>query len=272
MLLGQWLNRGIPSQQPLFLSRLAVKTPRQRADILLQTQGLAETPAKAQALIMAGCVYAGTRRVAKAAELLPADTELHIKGKEHDFVSRGALKLQAALDHFTINPAGKICLDVGASTGGFSELLLRRGATRVYAVDVGTNQLDWKLRSDARVTCLERCDARSLTPELIPQAPQLITADVSFVSLTLALPAALRLAAQDATAILLIKPQFELPPQEVPVGGVVTYETARQAMCKKIETWLHDALGWHVLGIIPSPITGRDGNQEYLIAAHNRMA
>ncbi len=256
-----------PVAAATILSCFAVKTPRQRADILLQTQGLAESSAKALALIMAGQVYAGTRRVEKAAELLPADAELHIKGKEHDFVSRGALKLQAALDHFAVNPASKICLDVGASTGGFTELLLRKGAIQVYAVDVGTNQLDWKLRNDARVNCLEQCDARTLTPERIPQAPQLITADVSFISLTLALPAALRLAAPDATAILLIKPQFELPPHQVPPGGVVTDAAAQQAMCGKVQSWLQDAMGWNVLGLIPSPITGRDGNQEYLIAA-----
>lgn len=251
------------------LSCQAVKTPRQRADILLQVQGLADSPAKARALIMTGCVYAGTRRVEKAAELLPAGTELHIKGKEHDFVSRGALKLQAALDHFAVSPAGKVCLDVGASTGGFTELLLRRGAIQVYAVDVGTNQLDWKLRNDPRVTSLERCDARTLTSALIPEAPRLITADISFVSLTIALPAALRLAAPTATAILLIKPQFELPAHEVPPGGIVTDTAAQQAMCDKVQAWLQEAIGWRVQGIIPSPITGRDGNQEYLIGAHN---
>lgn len=249
-----------------------MKTPRQRADILLQAQGLADTPGKALALIMAGQVYAGTKRIAKAAELLPAGTELHLKGKEHDFVSRGALKLQAALDHFAVNPAGLVCLDVGASTGGFTELLLRRGATQVYAVDVGTNQLDWKLRNDPRVISLERCDARTLTSALIPQPPRLITADVSFISLTVALPAALRLAAPAASAILLIKPQFELPAHDVPPGGIVTDTAAQRAMCDKVQSWLQDPMGWKVQGIIPSPITGRDGNQEYLIAAHNRMA
>ncbi len=249
-----------------------MKTPRQRTDLLLQSQGLADSPAKALALIMAGRVYVGTRRIEKAAELLPADVELSIKGKDHDFVSRGALKLQAGLDHFVINPAGKICLDVGASTGGFTELLLRRGAAEVIAVDVGTNQLDWKLRNDPRVTCLERCDARTLTSALIPQAPQLITADVSFLSLTLALPVALRLAASDAAAILLIKPQFELPAQDVPSGGIVTDPAAQQAMIEKVRSWLQQVMGWRVAGVIPSPITGRDGNQEYLIAAHNRMA
>lgn len=251
---------------------LAVKIPRQRADIIMQNQGLADSPAKAAALIMAGCVYAGTRRIEKAAQLLPADTGLRLKDKEHDFVSRGALKLQAALDYFDINASGKLCLDVGASTGGFTELLLQRGAEHVYAVDVGTNQLDWKLRSDSRVTSLERCDARTLTPQLIPQAPQLITADVSFISLKLALPAALRLAASSATAILLIKPQFELPPHQVPAGGVVTDLAAQQATCRTVQIWLQEVMEWHIMGIIPSPITGRDGNQEYLIAAHNQRA
>ena len=246
-----------------------MSTPQKmRADTLLVTQGLAETPAKAQALIMAGAVYVVTRRIDKPAELLPAETRLRLKSKEHDFVSRGALKLQAALDQFKLDPTERICLDIGASTGGFTELLLRRGAKHVYAVDVGTNQLDWKLRQDARVTVLEQTDARNLTPALIPQAPTFLTADISFAGLRHVLPTALGLVAPQAIAILLIKPQFELPRAQVPKGGVVTDAAARDAVCATIQTWLENTMGWTTCGPIPSPITGAEGNQEYLLVAH----
>lgn len=240
---------------------------KSRADTMLVAQGLAETPAKAQALIMAGAVYAETRRIDKPAELLSAATLLRLKSKEHDFVSRGALKLQAALDQFKLDPTDRICLDIGASTGGFTELLLRRGARHVYAVDVGTNQLDWKLRQDARVTVLEQTDARDLTPDLIPQAPTFLTADISFAGLRHVLPAALGLLATPAIAVLLIKPQFELPRAQVPKRGVVTDAAAREAVCATIQSWLEDRMGWTTVGLIPSPITGAEGNQEYLLVA-----
>lgn len=241
-----------------------------RADALLVAQGLAASPAKAQALIMAGTVYWATRRIAKPAELLPADTVLHLKGKAHDFVSRGALKLQAALDAFRLDPTGQICLDIGASTGGFTELLLRRGARHVYAVDVGTNQLDWRLRQDARVTVLEQTDARSLSPALIPQTPGFLTADISFAGLRQMLPAALGLVAPDATAVLLIKPQFELPRAQVPKGGVVTDTAAQAEVCHAIQDWLAGQFSWTIIGLIPSPITGAEGNQEFLLAARKK--
>lgn len=243
------------------------RAPRIRADQQLVAQGLAATPAKAQALIMAGLVLHETRRIAKPAELLPADAVLRLKSKEHDFVSRGALKLQAALDSFSLDPAEKSCLDIGASTGGFTELLLRRGARHVYAVDVGTNQLDWKLRQDPRVTVLEQTDARNLTPALIPQAPAFLTADISFAGLRQTLPIALGLAAPQATAVLLIKPQFELPRAAVPKGGVVTDLDAHAAVCAAVQEWLEQTMGWDIIGRIPSPITGAEGNQEYLLAA-----
>lgn len=246
------------------------KPGKQRADLLLQQQGLADTTAKAQALIMSGTVYADTRRIAKAAELLPADTMLHIKGKGHDFVSRGALKLQAALDQFAIDVTEADGLDIGASTGGFTELLLRRGANHVYAVDVGTNQLAWKLRSDARVTVLEQCDARRLNHDLIPQPPSIITADISFASLLTVMPIPLGLAAPGATTILLIKPQFELAPTQVPPGGVVTDTALQQTVCTKVQDWLINVMGWTLIGLIPAPITGADGNQEFLLAARKK--
>ncbi len=248
----------------------AAKPGKRRADLLLQEQGLAASSAKAQALIMSGTVYADTRRIDKVAELLPADTKLHIKGKGHDFVSRGALKLQAALDRFAIDMTDAVGLDIGASTGGFTELLLRRGARHVYAVDVGTNQLAWKLRSDARVTTLEQCDARRLTPALIPVPPHIVTADISFTSLLPVMPVPLGLAAPGAHAILLIKPQFELPPAQVPPGGVVRDPAAQQAVCSQVQDWLAQQMGWTILGLIPAPITGADGNQEYLLAARKK--
>lgn len=238
-----------------------------RTDALLVAQGLAESPAQAQALIMAGLVFHNTRRIAKPAELLPADSVLRLKGKAHDFVSRGALKLQAALDAFRLDPTGKICLDIGASTGGFTELLLRRDARHVFAVDVGTNQLDWKLRQDARVTVLEQTDARSLSSALIPHPPDFLTADISFAGLRQILPAALGLVAPDALAVLLIKPQFELPRVQVPKGGVVTDKAAQAETCRTIQNWLSEQFSWTIIGLIPSPITGAEGNQEFLLAA-----
>ncbi|MEJ0063244.1 MAG: TlyA family RNA methyltransferase [Alphaproteobacteria bacterium] len=240
---------------------------KQRADLALVRQGLADGEDKARALIMSGAVYAENRRIDKPSESIGAKEILRVKGKAHDYVSRGALKLVAALDHFNIGPMGKICLDVGASTGGFTEALLRRGAAKVYAVDSGTNQLDWKLRSDPRVIVHERCNARALDRAIIPEAPQIIVADVSFISLTVALPAALGLAASDAQFVALIKPQFEATREDVGDGGIVRDEAVRQAACDKIQAWLERDMKWAILGLIESPITGHDGNKEYLIAA-----
>jgi 23S rRNA (cytidine1920-2'-O)/16S rRNA (cytidine1409-2'-O)-methyltransferase len=252
-----------------------IKPPQNRADLALVTQGLAPDQAKAQALIMSGVVYAGTRRIDKAATMIGADEILRVKTKAtergHDYVSRGALKLIAALDHFAIDPLDKICADIGASTGGFTEVLLRRGAAKIYAVDSGTNQLDWKLRQDPRVVVMEQTSARSLTAAMIPDAPRLIVADVSFMSLTLALPAILALAAPDAQLVALIKPQFEADPAAVASGGIVTDAAVRTAACAKVQNWLATTMQWPVLGIIDSPITGHDGNHEYLIAAQRRL-
>lgn len=249
-----------------------MNTPiKQRADYALVIQGLAPDQAKAQALIMSGVVYAGTRRIDKAATMINADEVLRLKTKAsergHDYVSRGALKLIAALDHFAIDAKGKTCADIGASTGGFTEVLLRRGAAKIYAVDSGTNQLDWKLRQDPRVVVLEQTSARSLTAATIPDAPHLIVADVSFMSLTIALPAILGLATPDAHLVALIKPQFEADPAAVASGGIVTNAAVRTTACTKVQNWLATTMQWPVLGIIDSPITGHDGNHEYLIAA-----
>ncbi len=244
---------------------------KHRADLALIAQGLAPDKARALALIMSGMVYAGTQRIDKPGDMIAADAELTVKTRivtrGHDYVSRGGIKLAAALDHFAINPSDKICLDIGASTGGFTDVLLRRGATKIYAVDSGTNQLDWKLRQDTRVVVMEQTSVRTLTRAMIPDAPQLIVADVSFMSLTQALPAALALAAPDARLVALIKPQFEAAPGQIGAGGIVKDASVQAAACDDIRDWLELAMKWRCHGLIDSPITGQDGNREYLIAA-----
>lgn len=238
-----------------------------RLDQLLVERGLAENRTRAQALILAGLVYSDTRRLDKAGQQLPDETPLTIKGREHPWVSRGGVKLDHGLHHFAIDPRGKICLDVGASTGGFTDVLLAGGAARVYAVDVGWGQLAWKLRRDDRVVVLERTNARDLTPELIPEAVDLIASDVSFISLEKALPASLDLAAPGALLVALIKPQFEAGRQAVGKGGVVRDPEVRRRVCERIAAWLAAQPGWCVLGVEESPITGPEGNVEHLIAA-----
>jgi 23S rRNA (cytidine1920-2'-O)/16S rRNA (cytidine1409-2'-O)-methyltransferase len=192
---------------------------------------------------------------------------LELRQDEQPYVSRGGVKLAHALDHFRLDPEGLVALDIGASTGGFTDVLLRRGASCVYAVDVGYGQLDWRLRNDARVRVLERQNARSLTRAEIPEPPQLVVADVSFISLRQALPAALALATPDACLVALIKPQFEVGKGQVGKGGVVRDAALHQAVCDDIAHWLADEQGWGVLGIVESPITGPKGNREFLIAA-----
>ena len=184
----------------------------------------------------------------------------------HPYVSRGGVKLAAALDHFALSPEGRVCLDLGASTGGFTQVLLERGATHVYAVDVGHDQLHAKLRSDPRVSALDGLNARDLTVAKVPQAPQAITADVSFISLKLALPPALHLAAKDAWAVMLVKPQFEVGPRGVAKGGIVRDASAREAAVAEVTGWMK-AQGWQMIGTMDSPITGGEGNREYLLAA-----
>lgn len=240
---------------------------KQRADVLLVARGLAESRTRAQALIMAGLVYAGTARVAKPGDLLAEEKELSVKGQEHPYVSRGGVKLAHALEFFALSPAGRVCLDVGASTGGFTDVLLRHGAGHVYAVDVGHGQLAWKLRNDPRVTALEKTNARHLTAEIIPQPLDAVVCDASFIGLRTVLPAALALCAAGAFAVALIKPQFEAGPEHVGKGGVVRDPAVHAAVCARIETWWAGLAGWKVLGLTPSPITGPEGNREFLIAA-----
>lgn len=230
-------------------------------------RGLAESRTRAQALILAGLVYSDTRRLDKAGQQLPEETPLSVKGREHPWVSRGGIKLAHGLRHFGVDPADQVCIDVGASTGGFTDVLLTKGAARVYAVDVGRGQLAWKLRQDSRVVVLERTNARDLSPALIPEPVDLITSDVSFISLEKALPAPLALAAPTAAIVALIKPQFEAGKGAVGKSGVVRDPEVRQRVCARIEAWLAAQPGWRVLGVEESPITGPDGNVEYLIAA-----
>ncbi|MGX7345378.1 TlyA family RNA methyltransferase [Acetobacter pasteurianus] len=240
---------------------------RRRVDQLLVDRGLVESRTKAQALIMAGLVFSGEKRVAKAGDQVPEDAPLQVRGQEHPWVSRGGCKLAHAIEHFGLSPEGRICLDVGASTGGFTDVLLTHGAKHVYAVDVGHGQLAWKLRSDPRVTVLEKCNARYLDNTTIPEAPSVVVCDASFIGLRTVLPAALALTAENAWAVALIKPQFEAGRDQIGAKGVVRDPAVHDAVCETIFSWWSSLPGWKVLGIEPSPITGPEGNREFLIAA-----
>lgn len=228
---------------------------------------MAESRSRAQALIIAGLVWSGDRRVDKPGAGIEIDAVLEVRGPEHPWVSRGGVKLAHALDHFDIDPSGAVALDIGASTGGFTDVLLTRGARRVYAVDVGHGQLAWKLRQDPRVTVLERVNARYLTREQIPEPPDLIVCDASFISLTVVLPAALALAAPASRLIALIKPQFEVGKGRVGKGGVVRDVALHREVCDVIARWLGAQQSWHVEGITESPIRGPEGNVEFLVYA-----
>jgi 23S rRNA (cytidine1920-2'-O)/16S rRNA (cytidine1409-2'-O)-methyltransferase len=240
---------------------------KQRVDTLLVARGLAESRARAQALVLAGVVWSAGRRLDKPGTSLAPDAALEVRGPDHPWVSRGGIKLAHALDHFKIEVGGAIALDIGASTGGFTDVLLERGARHVYAVDVGHGQLAWKLRQDARVSVLERVNARYLTPGEIVEAPDLIVCDASFIGLTVVLPAALALAAPAARLVALIKPQFEVGKGRVGKGGVVRDPALHREVCERITAWLEAQPGWHVEGVIPSPIRGPEGNIEFLVFA-----
>ena len=227
-------------------------------------RGLTETRARAQALILAGKVFSGDRRVDKAGQIIPAGAPLEVKGQDHPWVSRGGVKLAHGLAHFALSPAGRTCLDVGASTGGFTDVLLANGAARVIAVDVGHGQLAWKLRSDPRVVVRERTNARHLT---LDEPVQALVCDASFIGLRTILPAPLACCVPGAWAIALIKPQFEAGPAEIGKNGVVRDPAVHRAVCGSIASWWAALPGWTVLGIEPSPITGPEGNREFLIAA-----
>jgi 23S rRNA (cytidine1920-2'-O)/16S rRNA (cytidine1409-2'-O)-methyltransferase len=240
---------------------------KRRADQLLVEQGLAESRAKAQALILAGLVSAAGKRIDKPGTALREDTELTLAGRDHPWVSRGGVKLAFALDNFGIDPSGQTALDIGASTGGFTDVLLTKGAARVHAVDVGRGQLAWKLRQDPRVTVHEGVNARYLSRAEIPEPIDFVTCDASFIGLATVLPAALNLTAEHAQLVALIKPQFEAGPGEVGKGGVVREPEIHRAVCERITAWVGAQPGWQVVGIAESPITGPAGNREFLIYA-----
>jgi 23S rRNA (cytidine1920-2'-O)/16S rRNA (cytidine1409-2'-O)-methyltransferase len=237
-----------------------------RADQLLVERGLAESRSRAQALIMAGLVFAGERKLAKAGEMLAPDAVLDVRGKDHPWVSRGGLKLDHGLTHFGLNVAGAVALDVGSSTGGFTDVLLTRGAAKVYAVDVGTNQLAWKLRQDPRVVVHEQTNARALTPTHIPGPVDVVVCDASFIALSKVLDVPLSFAREGAHLIALVKPQFEAGRAEVGKGGVVRDPAVHERVCADAAAWVQSK-GWRVLGITPSPITGPEGNVEFLLGA-----
>jgi 23S rRNA (cytidine1920-2'-O)/16S rRNA (cytidine1409-2'-O)-methyltransferase len=239
-------------------------TTRMRADRLLVERGLFESRAKAQAAIAAGLVTADDAPVGKPSDEIAADARL-TAAPAHPYVSRGGVKLAAALDHFGFDPAGLACLDVGASTGGFTEVLIARGARRVYAVDVGHAQLHARLRAQAQVLVFEHTDIRGLAASQLPEPPAFVTVDVSFISLKLVLPAALALARQPARLVALIKPQFEAGRSQLK-KGIVRDPQVHAAVCDDITATVA-SLGWTVTGIMPSPIVGGDGNREFFIAA-----
>ena len=242
------------------------KPAKARIDQLLVERGLAESRARAQALVLAGLVFAGEVKLAKPGQTLPADAPLEVRGRDHPWVSRGGIKLAHALDHFALDPAGVVAMDIGSSTGGFTDVLLTRGAAHVFAVDSGTNQLAWKLRQDPRVTVLEQLSARLLTPEHLTQPCNWVVCDASFIALAKVLDVPLRLAAPACQLVALIKPQFEVGRGEVGKGGVVRDPALHARVCDEVQAWL-EGLGWRVQGIAQSPITGPEGNVEFLIAA-----
>jgi 23S rRNA (cytidine1920-2'-O)/16S rRNA (cytidine1409-2'-O)-methyltransferase len=240
---------------------------RRRADQMLVERGLVESRARAQALILAGKVFTGEQRIAKAGDMLREDAALEVRGQDHPWVSRGGLKLQRAIQHFALSPAGLVCLDIGASTGGFTDVLLHHGALRVHAVDVGHGQLAWRLRTDPRVVVHERTNARYLDAAAIAEPVGALVCDASFIGLATVLPAPLGLCAPGAWAIALIKPQFEAGPAAVGSKGVVRDPAVHEQVCVRIQDWWSDLPGWNVLGVTDSPITGPEGNREFLIAA-----
>jgi len=240
---------------------------KQRADIALLERGLVDSRTKAQALIMAGKVFSGERRIDKAGQPVAADAPLEVRGQDHPWVSRGGLKLDHAVSHFGVALSGAVCVDLGASTGGFTDVLLARGATRVYAVDVGRSQLHWKLRQDDRVIVLESINARHLSRAEVPEAVDVITCDVSFIGLEKVLPPAMALAAPGARLVALIKPQFQVGKGQVGKGGVVRDPALHDQVCEEIRAFIAAQPGWQVLGLTESPITGPEGNKEFLIGA-----
>ncbi len=239
-----------------------------RVDQLLVDRGLAESRTRAQALIMAGLVFAGERKIEKPGQTLAEDAPLDVRGRDHPWVSRGGIKLAHAIDHFALDPSGAVAIDVGSSTGGFTDVLLSKGAVRVYAVDSGTNQLAWKLRQDPRVTVHEQTSARLLTAVHIPEPIDWIVCDASFIALSKVLPVPLGFARSGARLVALVKPQFEAERHEVGKGGVIRDPAIHARVCEATAAWL-TSIGWRVDGVVESPITGPEGNREFLVSACN---
>jgi 23S rRNA (cytidine1920-2'-O)/16S rRNA (cytidine1409-2'-O)-methyltransferase len=237
-----------------------------RADQLLVSRDLAESRTRAQALIMAGAVFSGERKIAKAGEMLAEDAPLEVRGKDHPWVSRGGIKLDHGLTEFGFDVTGAVALDVGSSTGGFTDVLLSRGAAKVYAIDVGTNQLAWKLRQDPRVIVHEQTNARYLDAATVPEPVDIVVCDASFIALSKVLEAPLKLARSGAKLVALVKPQFEAGREEVGKGGVVRDPAVHSRVCDEAKGWVASQ-GWSVLGIATSPITGPEGNVEFLLGA-----
>lgn len=245
----------------------SLKAPKRRVDELLVERGLAESAAKARALVMAGAVYSGEQKLTSVGAKVAADIAIAVRGAEHPWVSRGGLKLAHGLGHFGFEAKGRVCIDIGASTGGFTDVLLAHGAAKVYAVDVGYGQLAHKLRGDARVEVLERTNARLIDKSQVPEAVNAIVCDASFIGLRTVLPASLALAADQAWLIALIKPQFEVAKDQVGEKGVVRDSALHAEVCDTISAWMEAQPGWRVVGVTPSPITGPEGNVEFLIGA-----
>jgi len=238
---------------------------KQRLDQLLVDRGLVESRSKAQALVMAGKVFSGERKLEKPGMQLQPETELEVRGQPHPWVSRGGIKLKEAIDRFAIDVTGFVAIDVGASTGGFTDVLLQSGAAKVYAVDVGHGQLAWKLRSDDRVIVLEKTNARYLTAEQIPEPVDIVVCDASFISLRTVLPAALAKVRPGGRLAALIKPQYEAGREHLGKGGVIRDPEVHRMVCDETRAWLDGLDGWTVDGIVTSPITGPEGNVEFLI-------
>ena len=239
---------------------------KQRVDQMLVDRGLVESRSRAQALLMAGLVFSGETKIAKPGQQLAEDAALDVRGRDHPWVSRGGIKLAHGLEHFGWDVTHAVAIDVGSSTGGFTDVLLQKGAARVYAVDSGTNQLAWSLRQDPRVIVHELTSARILTEAHIPEPVDVIVCDASFIGLAKVLERPMRFAKPGARLLALIKPQFEAGREEVGKGGVVRDPAVHRRVCDQVDAWLTDS-GWQVAGVTQSPITGPEGNIEFLVAA-----
>ena len=242
------------------------KSSKIRIDQLLVEREHAESRARAQALVMAGLVFVGGARIDKPGQKVLADAAIEVKGRDHPWVGRGGVKLDGAISLFGLDPTGAVAMDIGSSTGGFTQVLLHHGAAHVFAVDVGTNQLDWRLRNDPRITVLEQTNARELTSAQINRPCDWVVCDASFISLSKVLEVPLRLAAPHCRLVALIKPQFEVARNEVGKGGIVRDPALHQRVCDEVCQWL-ELGGWTVENLAPSPITGTEGNVEFLVSA-----